>query len=235
MKIVKAFETFISEAKRSTVHAAAKKGDYPVTLVAIENGKVVHQELVNTPMAVPAAFNVMQKDYPKAKIHVEDKGGETLFVEGLLKSKSPNDTAEADIDFAGSDSDLKKVSKKFKLEVDEYEPGMVMLKGKKKDILAYLQSPQYDMDSEDIKDLFPDLLEATDSEMRTAIRTAEEKAIILRDKETELRDKAASAEEKGNEFEEKMIRLDLRRNRLEQQIAQIDIDKLQQKYRRNNE
>ena len=77
-----------------------------------------------------------------------------------LKSKSPNDEAEADIDFAGSDSDLKKVSKKFKLEVDEYEPGMVMLKGKKKDILAYLQSTEYDMDSEDIKDLFPELLEA---------------------------------------------------------------------------
>ena len=96
-----------------------------------------------------------------------------------LKSKSPNDEAEADIDFAGSDSDLKKVSKKFKLEVDEYEPGMVMLKGKKKDILAYLQSTEYDMDSEDIKDLFPELLEAeikSDDEFKEYAFTVLQKA-----------------------------------------------------------
>jgi len=104
-----------------------------------------------------------------------------------LKSKSPDDEAEADIDFAGSDSDLKKVSKKFKLEVDEYEPGMVMLKGKKKDILAYLQSPQYDMHPEDIKGIFPELLEAKESAVTEATKPTEvkdaEKALKLKSEE----------------------------------------------------
>lgn len=82
MKKVKLFEEFVEESTLSSIHKAAKKGDYPVTVVAIENGKVVHQELVNTPMAVPAAVRVTQGSYPKAKIHVEDRGGMVLFTEG---------------------------------------------------------------------------------------------------------------------------------------------------------
>ena len=90
MKKVRLYESFhnIDEAKRGTIHKAVKAGDYPVTIVVIENGKVVHQEAVNTPEAVPAAFNVLQKEYPKAKLHVEDKGGQTLFVEGLEVNES---------------------------------------------------------------------------------------------------------------------------------------------------
>lgn len=83
MKKVRSFEGFINEASRGKIHKAVKSGDYPATIVVIENGKVVHQETVNTPEAVPAAFNVLQKEYPKAKLHVEDRGGQTLFVEGL--------------------------------------------------------------------------------------------------------------------------------------------------------
>ena len=85
MKKVRLYESFhgIDEASRGAIHKAAKAGDYPVTIVVIENGKVVHQESVDTPQAVPASFNVLQKEYPKAKLHVEDKGGQTLFVEGI--------------------------------------------------------------------------------------------------------------------------------------------------------
>ena len=90
MKKVRLYESFhnIDEAKRGTIHKAVKAGDYPATIVVIENGKVVHQETVNTPEAVPASFNILQKEYPKAKLHVEDKGGETLFVEGLEVNES---------------------------------------------------------------------------------------------------------------------------------------------------
>lgn len=83
MKKVRLFESFIGEASRGKIHKAVKAGDYPATIVVIEDGNVVHQETVDTPEAVPAAFNVLQKEYPKAKLHVEDKGGQTLFVEGL--------------------------------------------------------------------------------------------------------------------------------------------------------
>jgi len=81
-------ESAVTEAKRGTIHKAVKAGDYPATIVVIENGKVVHQETVNTPEAVPASFNVLQKEYPKAKLHVEDKGGQTLFTEGLVVNEA---------------------------------------------------------------------------------------------------------------------------------------------------
>ena len=83
--------------------------------------------------------------------------------EGKL-TEAKSDEVEIDIDFAGSKADLRKLSKKYNIEADEYEPGMVMLKGDKKDILAYLTSPQYDMDMSDIEDLFPELLESTVNE-----------------------------------------------------------------------
>ena len=96
MKKVRLYESFhdIDEAKRGTIHKAVKAGDYPATIVVIENGKVVHQEQVSTPEAVPASFNVLQKEYPKAKLHVEDKGGQTLFVEGLsVDSETTNESS----------------------------------------------------------------------------------------------------------------------------------------------
>lgn len=71
----------VNEAKRGTIHSAAKKASYPVTLVATEKGKVVDQKLVGTPQIVPAAFNEMQKEYPNAKISVESKTGQIVFTE----------------------------------------------------------------------------------------------------------------------------------------------------------
>ena len=82
------FPSSLDEASRSKVFKAAKKGSYPVTLVAIDNGKVVHQELARTPEIVPAAFNVLQiiikKKHPNAKIRVEDNTGKLLFVESAV-------------------------------------------------------------------------------------------------------------------------------------------------------
>ena len=69
------------ETSLRKVFNATKKGNFPVTLVAIENGKVVDQKLVGTREIVPAAFNAMQEDYPKAQINVEDRTGKILFSE----------------------------------------------------------------------------------------------------------------------------------------------------------
>tara|TARA_B100001057_G_scaffold355847_1_gene357881 strand:+ start:156 stop:2126 length:1971 start_codon:yes stop_codon:yes gene_type:complete len=71
----------IDEATRGEIHKAAKKGNYPATIVVSEKGKVVYQELVKTPQVVPAIFMILQKKYPNAKISVESKSGETLFTE----------------------------------------------------------------------------------------------------------------------------------------------------------
>jgi hypothetical protein len=83
-KILKKRGVNLNEAKLSKIHNAAKKGSYPVTLVVIENGKVVKQELVGTPQIVPAAFNQLKKEYPKATVHVESKTGERLFSESVV-------------------------------------------------------------------------------------------------------------------------------------------------------
>jgi hypothetical protein len=74
----------LHEAKRGAIHKAAKKGSYPVSIVVINSGMVVKQELVDTPAAVPAVFNELQKEYPNAVISVESSTGETLFSESVV-------------------------------------------------------------------------------------------------------------------------------------------------------
>ena len=74
----------IEEAKLSAVHKAAKKGSYPAVIVVVQDGKVIHQEPVSTPDVAPATFNVMQKEYPKALLHLEDKTGKRLFSESVV-------------------------------------------------------------------------------------------------------------------------------------------------------
>lgn len=81
MKFFKTYESFLNEAKLSKVFKAAKKGSYPATIVVIKNKKVIHQEQVNTPEAIPAAFNVIQKKYPNSIVTVEDNTGATLYRE----------------------------------------------------------------------------------------------------------------------------------------------------------
>ena len=77
------------ETSLRKVFNATKKGNFPVTLVAIENGKVVDQKLVGTREIVPAAFNAMQDDYPKAQINVEDRTGKILFRESINEAAEP--------------------------------------------------------------------------------------------------------------------------------------------------
>ena len=87
MKYFKTHSEFLNEAKLSAIHKAAKKGSYPVTVVVVSNGSVTKQEIVNTPAAVPAVFNELQKEYPGATINIESKTGETFFVESVVNEK----------------------------------------------------------------------------------------------------------------------------------------------------
>ena len=83
MKYIQSFES-LNEAKKSTIHRAAKKGSYPAVIVVVQDGKVIHQEPVSTPDIAPATFNVMQEKYPKALLHLEDNTGKRLFSESLV-------------------------------------------------------------------------------------------------------------------------------------------------------
>ena len=84
----------IDEAKHSVIHKAAKKGNYPVTVIATRNGKVVRQERVDTPTQVPAVFNVVQFEERgqggDVKVHIESRTGETLFTESVNEGKMPD-------------------------------------------------------------------------------------------------------------------------------------------------
>ena len=89
MKILKKAKIVesVNEAKLSAIHKAAKKGSYPVSIVVINSGMVVKQELVKTPAAVPAVFNELKKQYPNAVISVESRTGAILFSESVKLTK----------------------------------------------------------------------------------------------------------------------------------------------------
>ncbi len=103
----------VTEAKLSAIHKAAKKGSYPVSIVVINSGMVVKQELVNTPAAVPAVFNELQKQYPNAVISVESKTGERLFSESteLHEGRSINKISK---DHAATVADMAKTVAEWK-------------------------------------------------------------------------------------------------------------------------
>lgn len=88
MKHVKLFEEFIGEA--TTSWAKMMKGvrageSGPWSLVAIENKKVVAQKIdIRDKNLLPAHFEAMRKEWPKAKIHIEDGGGQVVWNESVI-------------------------------------------------------------------------------------------------------------------------------------------------------
>jgi hypothetical protein len=85
------------------------------------------------------------------------------FIAEKLTAKTPDEVITIDADMAYDDPrDAAIAFKKFGIKVKEVKGGQGTeheITGKKKDILAYLQSEFYEMDDEDIKDLYPELLE----------------------------------------------------------------------------
>lgn len=56
----------------------------PWSLVAIENNKVVAQKIdIRDKNLLPAHFEALRKEWPKAKIHIEDGGGQVVWNEEL--------------------------------------------------------------------------------------------------------------------------------------------------------
>ncbi len=92
-----------------------------------------------------------------------------------LKATKPNEVTTVEVDMAWDDSDpeddkaAKAAFKKFKIKVkgDNGQPGTYEVTGKKKDILAYLQSEFYEMDDETVEEFYPELLEGNSFEVYT--------------------------------------------------------------------
>ncbi len=80
-----------------------------------------------------------------------------------LTSTDPNEVIMIELDMAYDEDDkaAKAAFKKYKIKVKAIKGGQGTeheVTGKKKDILAYLQSEFYEMDADDIKEFFPELL-----------------------------------------------------------------------------
>jgi len=59
-----------------------KGGSGPWSLVGIENKKVVAQKInIKDKNLLPAHFEAMRKEHPRAKIHIEDAGGQIVWNE----------------------------------------------------------------------------------------------------------------------------------------------------------
>ena len=57
-------------------------GNGPWSLVAIENGKVIGQKIdIKIKDSLPAHYEAMRKEFPKAKIHIEDGTGMIVWTE----------------------------------------------------------------------------------------------------------------------------------------------------------
>jgi hypothetical protein len=88
------------------------------------------------------------------------------FVNEKLTAKKPDQVISIEADMAHDNPrDAAIVFKKFNLKVKEVKGGQGTeheVTGKKKDILAYLQSEFYEMDDEDIKEFYPELLEGNE-------------------------------------------------------------------------
>lgn len=100
--------------------------------------------------------------------------GESVANEAL-KATKPNEVVTVDVDMAWDDSDkeedkaAKAAFKKYKITVKgaNGQPGTYEMTGKKKDILAYLQSEFYEMDDETVEEYYPELLEGNSFEICT--------------------------------------------------------------------
>ena len=74
--------------------------------------------------------------------------------------KAGKGKATVDVDFIGDKDDAKAAEKKFKIKI-KMGRGTADVTGEKKNIIAWLSSDMYGMDSDDIEDIFPELTEAT--------------------------------------------------------------------------
>lgn len=79
-------EQFLTEGKWSNIMKGVRKGAKagPWAIVSIENGKVINQELVSIMDAIPAHYEGVKKEFPKAKLSIEDNEGRIVYNESVM-------------------------------------------------------------------------------------------------------------------------------------------------------
>lgn len=86
-------ESLLQEGKWSDIMKGVKSGDSgPWTIVATDQKKVVGQDIgIKVRDAIPAHFEEMKKKYPKAKLHIEDGGGQVVWVNESTVNENQED------------------------------------------------------------------------------------------------------------------------------------------------
>ena len=76
-------ESVVNEGNWSVMMKGVKSGGSgPWSIVAIEYNKVVGQEInIQIRDLIPASYESMKRKFPKAKLHIEDAGGQTVFTD----------------------------------------------------------------------------------------------------------------------------------------------------------
>ena len=133
-------------------------------------GKEAYQKFFNS---ILKKFGVdspseLKGDKKKEFFDAIDKGwdGDNEKAESVSeasKLKGGRGKAEIDINWMGDKKDVKFAMTKYKIKIKTTSNGAI-LSGDKQKILAYLQGKDYDMDAEDIEDLYPELMETYDDE-----------------------------------------------------------------------
>ncbi len=88
---IKPFNEFVNEATTSwskMMKGVRSSESGPWSIVAIENKKVVGQKIdIKIQDMIPAHYEAMRKEYPKAKIHIEDGTGAVVWNESTVNEE----------------------------------------------------------------------------------------------------------------------------------------------------
>ena len=92
MKHIKLYEDFIKEATTSwkkMMQGVRSSETGPWLIVAIQDRKVVGQSIdIRIQDLIPAKYEALKKEFPKAKLHIEDGTGMVGWNEGLELDES---------------------------------------------------------------------------------------------------------------------------------------------------
>jgi hypothetical protein len=98
MKKVKLFEEYIQEATTSwsKMMKGVRAGEGgPWSIVAIQDRKVVGQSNdIKIRDLIPAKYEALKKEFPRAKFHIEDGGGQVVWNESLNEALAATDKSK---------------------------------------------------------------------------------------------------------------------------------------------
>ena len=189
---IKLFEDFINEALvaeskisdlevEKKLEDTSKNSGIPIGILRTLMRRGMEKYQSSSPHS--NKWNATEKEYGYARVDSFIKKDKSTWgsadsdlaktLNEALTSKKPNEVETVEVDMTWDDSDkeendaAKDAFKKYNLKVKKIKGGQGTeheVTGKKKDIIAYLQSKFYEMDPNDIKEFYPELLEGNSEE-----------------------------------------------------------------------